>query len=179
MSFPEKNSMEGARATFCTPACMQNLISWLLPGKLIRRRRFGVKHRATMEAGLKSLQSAALLGYLCWIRCHEAGSRWLPQTGGSGWKHQGFGALPGPQHCWDRGRCPCPSVRIPPAALLGLPRSLPPSAATLPDPCIPPGPRVPSRIRPFPPVGLRHIPNSTGPCAYPDLLGSGVSDGRV
>lgn len=135
-----------------------------------------------MEAGLKSFQSAALSGNLCQIRSHEAGSWWLPQTGGSGWKCQGFGARPRPPALLGHRQvslslCPDPSCCPFGAAPFLAP--FPSFPATLPAPRIPPGPGVPSRIRPFPLLGLRHIPNSAGPCAYPDLLGTGVCDGRV
>lgn len=134
-------------AAFCTPACMQNLISWLLPGTLIR---IGVKHWGTMEAGLKSLQSAALSGNLCQIRSHEAGSWWLPRTGGSGWKCQGFGALPRPPALLGHRQvslslCPDPFWGSP------LPCPLPQLPSHAPSPSHPPqDPVCPAGSVPFP-----------------------------
>lgn len=147
-------------AAFCTPACMQNLISWLLPGTLIR---IGVKHRGTMKARLKSLQSAALSGNLCQIRSHEAGSWWLPRTGGSGWKCQGFGALPGPPALLGHRQvslplCPDPSCCPFEAAPFLAP--FPSFPATLPAPRIPPRTRCAQQDPSLSPSGAQAHPKS-------------------
>lgn len=74
--------------------------------------------------------------------------------------------VPDPQHCWDTGRCPCPSVRIPPAALLGQPRSLPPSPASQPRSqplASPQDPVCPAGSVPFPYWGSGTSPIAQGP----------------